>query len=89
MDQIITLLSNLFNLTKIASVTLPGLALAGALALFLWPPRPIDAIRVPVVLPPPNSLPEAELPCAHLPPLEKGNLAADDQRLRNCKPTAQ
>jgi hypothetical protein len=40
MDQIITLLSNLFNLTKVASVTLPGIALAGALAVFLRPRAP-------------------------------------------------
>jgi len=36
MGQIIDLLSNLFKLTKVASVTLPGLAAAGALALMFW-----------------------------------------------------
>jgi hypothetical protein len=38
MDQIITLLTNLFNLTKVASVTLPGLLAAGGLALVLCAP---------------------------------------------------
>jgi hypothetical protein len=46
MDQIITLLTNLFNLTKVASVTLPGLLAAGGLALVLWPTVPIDVIPV-------------------------------------------
>lgn len=86
MDQIITLLSNLFNLTKVASVTLPGLTLAGALALFLWPPRPIDTIRVPAILPPPSSLSEAEMPCADLPLLENGNLTGPGQHTTICKP---
>lgn len=44
MGQIITLLTNLFNLTKVASVTLPGLLSAGGLALILWPAVPIDVI---------------------------------------------
>lgn len=48
MDQIITLLTNLFNLTKVASVTLPGLVLAGAILLFFKPSQPIDTIRVPI-----------------------------------------
>jgi hypothetical protein len=46
MDQIIALLTNLFNLTKVASVTLPGLLTAGGLALILWPAVPIDVIPV-------------------------------------------
>jgi hypothetical protein len=46
MDQIITLLTNLFNLTKVASVTLPGLLAAGGLALILWPAVPIEVIPV-------------------------------------------
>ena len=46
MDQIITLLTNLFNLTKVASVTLPGLLAAAGLALTLWPAIPIDVIPV-------------------------------------------
>jgi len=44
MGQIITLLTNLFNLTKLASVTLPGLLSAAGLALILWPAVPIDVI---------------------------------------------
>lgn len=44
MNQIITLLTNLFNLTKVASVTLPGLLAAGGLALVLWPAVPVDVI---------------------------------------------
>lgn len=44
MGQIITLLTNLFNLTKIASVTLPGLLSAAGLALILWPAVPVDVI---------------------------------------------
>ena len=44
MGQIITLLTNLFNLTKVASVTLPGLLSAAGLALILWPAVPIDVI---------------------------------------------
>jgi hypothetical protein len=46
MDQIITLLTNLFNLTKVASVTLPGLLAAGGLALVLWPALPVDLVPV-------------------------------------------
>jgi hypothetical protein len=46
MEQIITLLTNLFNLTKVASVTLPGLLAAAGLALTLWPAIPIDVIPV-------------------------------------------
>ncbi len=46
MNQIITLLTNLFNLTKVASVTLPGLLAAGGLALILWPALPVDFIPV-------------------------------------------
>ena len=45
MGQIIDLLSKLFNLTKVASVTLPGLAAAGALALLFWLP-PVDVIPI-------------------------------------------
>lgn len=81
MDQIITLLSNLFNLTKVASVTLPGLALAGALALFLWPPHAIDIVRIPAIIPIPSLLSEAEMPCSDLPVLESGQPA-------NCNPHA-
>jgi hypothetical protein len=46
MDKIITLLTSLFNLTKVASVTLPGLLAAAGLALVLWPAMPIDLIPV-------------------------------------------
>jgi len=47
-NQIITLLSNLFSLTKVASVTLPGLLAAGGLALILWPAVPVDLIPLAV-----------------------------------------
>jgi hypothetical protein len=50
MDQIITLLTNLFSLTKIAAVTLPGLLAAGGLALIMWPAVPIDVIPVVVAV---------------------------------------
>jgi hypothetical protein len=73
MDQIITLLSNLFNLTKVASVTLPGLALAGALALFLWPSRPIDIVRIPAIVGSAGEPRIPEKPCSNLPVLERGN----------------
>jgi hypothetical protein len=72
MDQIITLLSNLFNLTKVASVTLPGLALAGALALFLMPPHPVDTVRIPTIVKSAKALPDEQKPCSDLPALEHG-----------------
>jgi hypothetical protein len=57
-NQIITLLTNLFNLTKVASVTLPGLLAAAGFALILWPAVPVDVIPAVVgvekVSPPPN-----------------------------------
>jgi len=46
MDQLITLLTNLLNLTKVAAVTVPGLLLTGAFALMFWPPPPIDVVPV-------------------------------------------
>ena len=49
MNQIITLLQNLFSLTKVASVTLPGLLAAGGLALILWPAIPVDLIPLATV----------------------------------------
>lgn len=51
MNQIITLLQNLFSLTKVASVTLPGLLAAGGLALILWPAIPVDLIPLATVGP--------------------------------------
>jgi hypothetical protein len=48
MDKIATLLQSLLNLNKVASVTLPGLVVAVALALIWWPPRPED--RIPIVV---------------------------------------
>lgn len=67
MDQLITLLTNLFNLTKVASVTLPGIALAGALAIFFLPPHPVDVIRIPaVVAVAASTLPDEQKPCADL-----------------------
>jgi hypothetical protein len=57
-NQIITLLTNLFSLTKVASVTLPGLLAAAGFALILWPAVPVDVIpavvRVEEVSPPPQ-----------------------------------
>jgi len=57
-NQIITLLTNLFSLTKVASVTLPGLLAAAGFALILWPAVPVDVIpavvRVEKVSPPPQ-----------------------------------
>ena len=46
MDQLITLVTNLLNLTKVAAVTFPGLLLAAALAIMFWPPAPIDLIPI-------------------------------------------
>jgi hypothetical protein len=46
MDPLITLLTNLLNLTKVAAVTVPGLLLTGAFALLFWPPPPIDFIPI-------------------------------------------
>lgn len=54
MDQIISLLTNLFSLTKVASVTLPGLLTAGGLALILWPAVPIDVLPVVTKIDPPS-----------------------------------
>jgi hypothetical protein len=62
MDQLITLLSNLLNLTKIASVTLPGLLSASAIAIFFWPQAPIDLI--PIATPNTNREP-LEFPVLH------------------------
>lgn len=46
MDQLITLVTNLLNLTKLAAVTIPGLLITGAFAIFFWPPAPIDSIPI-------------------------------------------
>jgi hypothetical protein len=46
MDPLITLLTNLLNLTKVAAVTVPGLLITGAFALMFWPPPPIDFIPI-------------------------------------------
>jgi hypothetical protein len=51
MDQLITLLTNLLNLTKVAAVTVPGLLLTSAFAVLLWPPPPIDVVPVAVIGP--------------------------------------
>ena len=56
MDKVISLLTSLFNLTKVASVTLPGLLAAGGLALVLWPPLPIERIPAVVQITPPCSI---------------------------------
>lgn len=66
MDQIITLLSNLFNLTKVASVTLPGVAFAAALILFFHPPNPIDTIRIPAVSASTATVQPVQEPCSQL-----------------------
>lgn len=46
MDKIITLLTNLFNLNKLASVTVPGVLTAAALAYLLRPTPPTDKILI-------------------------------------------
>lgn len=56
-NQIITLLTNLFNLTKVASVTLPGLLAALGLALVLWPAVPVDVIPAVVSIAAPSPPP--------------------------------
>ncbi len=70
MNQIITLLTNLFSLTKVASVTLPGLLAAAGFALILWPAVPFDTIpavvRVEEVSPPPAACQDTGLPGATL-----------------------
>ena len=66
MDQIITLLSNLFNLTKVASITLPGIALAAASILLLYPPNPIDTIHVPMVSAAAGLVEPVQEPCSNL-----------------------
>lgn len=74
MNQIITLLTNLFSLTKVASVTLPGLLAAAGFALILWPAVPVDVIpavvRVEEVSPPP--------PLAKTPACQVQHWAVDD-----------
>jgi len=64
MEQLITLLTNLFSLTKVAAVTLPGLLAAGGLALVLWPPAPIDLIPVVVAV---------SRPAEPVPPFDQAN----------------
>jgi hypothetical protein len=44
MDKLIAMLQNLFSLTKVASVSLPGLVSALGLAMLLWPAMPEDFI---------------------------------------------
>jgi len=66
MDEIITLLSNLFNLTKVASVTLPGVSLAAALILFFHPPNPIDTIRIPAVSASAATVQPVQEPCSNI-----------------------
>ena len=46
MDKIISLLTSLFNLSKIVSVTLPGLALAGVVAFFFVEPILLTLFRL-------------------------------------------
>jgi hypothetical protein len=60
MDKIITLLQGLFNLTKLASITLPGIISAGALAYLLRPTLPEDFI--PNFVPNTNYLPNSSKP---------------------------
>lgn len=73
MNQIITLLTNLFSLTKVASVTLPGLLAAAGFAMILWPAVPVDVIpavvRVEEVSPPPP---------ANIPACQVQHWAVDD-----------
>ena len=80
MGQIIDLLTNLFKLTKVAAVTLPGLAAAGALALLFWLP-PVDVIPIAeqTFLTPPPKVPyqiQQELPCPAVPGVDR----------RDCRP---
>jgi len=46
MNSLVELVSNVLNLTKLASLTLPGLLSAGVMALLLWPPKPLDVMPV-------------------------------------------
>jgi len=74
MGQIIDLLSNLFKLTKVAAVTLPGLAAAGVLALLFWLP-PVDVIPIAekkFVEPPTLA---HQLPCPTVPGTKRVNCA--------------
>jgi hypothetical protein len=55
MESLVALLKDVLNLTKVANVTLPGMIVAAALAIFLWPPHPLNVVPtvvVPVVAPP-------------------------------------
>jgi hypothetical protein len=44
MGQLITLITNFLNLSKLAAVTAPGIITALGLALLAWPPAPLDRI---------------------------------------------
>jgi hypothetical protein len=80
MDSFITLLTNLFNLSKLASVTLPGLALAGVVALFFREPRPVDVVPLAVVEFQAPGLDQPQKPCSAEPTLGNGNSQ------QNCMP---
>jgi hypothetical protein len=49
-QALIALLKDLLNLTKVANVTPRGMMVAAGLAVFFWPPRPLNV--VPTVLVP-------------------------------------
>src|SRR5580693_791823 len=49
MQPLVALLKDLLNLTKVANVTLPGMIVAAALAIFFWPPHPLNVVPTVVV----------------------------------------
>lgn len=84
MDKIISLLTNLFSLSKIASVTLPGLALAGVVAFFFKEPHPIDTIPIAI-----SSIATAsEIPPAQEPCPEFSNLSGGSSK-KDCKKSSE
>jgi len=85
MDQIITLLTNLLNLTKVASVTLPGLLAAGGLALILWPAVPIDVIPVVTAISP-SQIAVADNAAHRLPPRVKPSTEPSNAPASNFPP---
>src|SRR5581483_1396716 len=73
MDRLITLLQNLLSLNKVASVSLPGVFSALAIAILMWPPRTID--EVPCVIIP------GQIQIANVPACRP---TANEQRTRAC-----
>jgi hypothetical protein len=56
MGDLFSRVTSFFTLTKTFAVTVPGMILAGALALILWPPDPVDEIMVRRASPGVNSM---------------------------------